>query len=283
MKKVLIVHDISCFGKCSTTVAMPIISSMELSGVLLPTSLLSTHTSGFEDYTFLNLNEEMKKIVEHWKSLDLKFDAAYVGYLGSIDQIEYLNEMIPELLTDDGKFYLDPVMADNGEFYPAFDEAYAKAMRTLCETADVIMPNQTEASFIYDIPYTEGEEGLEHVESLIEEINRKSKTSLILTGSGKDANDQTGAFYYDAETSEQGVIKDRLVGGSFHGTGDIFGSIAVGAHVNGASLKEATEIAVKTLPQMIDDSLDNPNMMRDGLDFEKSLGDLSQFARNLHA
>lgn len=242
---------------------------------------LSTHTAGFEDYTFLNLNDEMKKIVAHWQSLDLKFDAAYVGYLGSIDQIEYLNKTIPQLLTEDGKFYLDPVMADNGEFYPAFDAEYAKAMRTLCETADVIMPNQTEASFIYGIPYTEGEAGLDNVDALIEEINQTSKTSLILTGSGKDDGGQTGAFYYDADTDARGVIKDRLVGGSFHGTGDIFGSIAVGAHVNGASLEDATALAVHTLPQMIENSLDNPNMMRDGLDFEKSLGDLSQFVRQL--
>ncbi|MDO4680068.1 MAG: pyridoxamine kinase [Aerococcus sp.] len=280
MKKVLIVHDISCYGKCSTTVALPIISSMELAGVLLPTALLSTHTAGFKNYTCLDLSKEMPKIVEHWHSFNLKFDAIYVGYLGGIDQIHYLKETIPTLLSREGKFYLDPVMADNGEFYPAFNEDYAKEMRALCDMADVIMPNQTEASFIYDLPYQEGIGGLDVVDTLIQEA-KSHQQSLILTGAGYDDQGQTGAYYYDNESEEQGLLQDRFVGGRFHGTGDIFGSIVVGVHVNGASLKDATQLAVKTLPEMIEHSQMNENVMMDGLDFEKSLGDLSMFVRQL--
>ncbi|MDO4670556.1 MAG: pyridoxamine kinase [Aerococcus sp.] len=280
MKKVLIVHDISCYGKCSTTVALPIISSMELSGILLPTALLSTHTAGFKNYTVLDLSDEMPKIVNHWQSFGMKFDAIYVGYLGSAKQIHYLKETIPDLLTEDGKFYLDPVMADNGTFYPAFDESYAKEMRALCDMADVIMPNQTEAAFIYGLPYQEGIAGLKQVDDLVR-VAKAQKQSLILTGAGLDDEGHTGAYYYDHLTDESGLIQDRLVGGGFHGTGDIFGSIAVGAHVNGASLKAATELAVRTLPNMIDSSLSNPNVLMDGIDFETSLGDLSTFVRQL--
>ena len=112
MRNVLLVHDISCYGKCSSTVALPLLSMMGVSGTLLPTSLLSTHTgSGFEGFTFLDLSGEMKKIVAHWKRLGLQFDAAYVGYLGSSDQIDFLIQELPSLLKPGAKFYLDPVMA----------------------------------------------------------------------------------------------------------------------------------------------------------------------------
>ena len=112
MKNILIIHDTSSFGKCSTTVALPILSSMHLQGTILPTALLSTHTGpGFEGFTFLDLTDEMEKIVDHWHSFGLKFDAAYVGYLGSVRQIKFLEEELPKLLKDDAKFYLDPVMA----------------------------------------------------------------------------------------------------------------------------------------------------------------------------
>lgn len=280
MKKVLIVHDISCYGKCSTTVALPIISSMALSGVLLPTALLSTHTAGFEGYTCLDLSAEMPKIVDHWRSFGLKFDAVYVGYLGSVQQIHYLKTVIPELLTADGTFYLDPVMADNGAFYPAFDAQYAREMRALCEIADVIMPNQTEASFLYDLPYQEGVKGLEQVDTLLAEA-KKNQQSFILTGAGADGEGHTGAYYYDHKSGAHALLQDRLVGGSFHGTGDIFGSIAVGAHVNGASLEAATQLSVSTLPKMIAASQDNPNVLKDGLDFEVALGDLATFVQQL--
>ncbi|MDK6805213.1 pyridoxamine kinase [Aerococcus sp. UMB7834] len=280
MKKVLIVHDISCYGKCSTTVALPILSSMELTGTILPTALLSTHTGpGFENYTYLDLSQEMPKIVKNWQTYGLKFDAVYVGYLGNIQQIDFLLETLPDLLTEGGKFYLDPVMADDGAFYPGFDQAYADKMRSLCDIADLIMPNQTEASLIYGLPYQEGLVEDELFQQFVHACNQVKKTSLVLTGAGYDGEGQTGAHYYDADKDEEGLKQSDFIGRKLHGTGDIFGSILVGALVNGFSLADASALAVSKVSQALARSIDEPDVDREGLAFETLLGDLSAMVR----
>ncbi|MCZ0717090.1 pyridoxamine kinase [Aerococcus kribbianus] len=282
MKNVLIIHDISGYGKCSTTVALPILSSMELTGTLLPSALLSTHTGpGFEGFTFLDLKDEMPKITDHWKSFGLKFDAIYIGYLGHVAQIEFLSQELPALLADNGKIYLDPVMADNGQFYPGFDQNYAHAMRDLCRIADVVMPNQTEAAYLFDLDYKEGLWPEEKIQELEHALGQYTEAALVLTGAGFDEQGKTGAYFKDPVSDQSGLVQADFVGGSFHGTGDIFGSILVGASVNGADLAEATRIAVETLPKIIKISLDDPNMEQNGLQFERFLGDLSQYVREL--
>lgn len=284
MKNILIIHDTSSYGKCSTTVALPILSGMELQGTILPTALLSTHTGpGFEGFTFLDLTDEMEKIVDHWHSFGLKFDAAYVGYLGSIRQIKFLEEELPKLLKDDGKLYLDPVMADNGEFYYGFDQDYAKEMVNLCKIADVIMPNQTEASFMFDLEYTEGIWPQEKIDQFLHIVREQTNASVVLTGAGYDGESQTGAYYFDAETGDQGLATGPFVGGKFHGTGDIFGSIFVGAVANGAKVQEATQLAVDYIPRIIGKSLDDPNVQMNGLQFELFIGDLANYVRKLKA
>lgn len=282
MKNVLIIHDISGFGKCSTTVALPILSSMQLTGTLLPTSLLSTHTGpSFEGFTFLDLKDEMPKITAHWKSFSLKFDAVYIGYLGHIEQIEFLYHELPELVKPAGKIYLDPVMADNGSFYYGFDQDYAQAMRKLCRIADVIMPNQTEASFMYQLDYVEGIWDKTKIETLKAKIAEESDASVILTGAGFDDDGHTGAYFYDRSDQSEGLIQSEFVGGAFHGTGDIFGSIFVGAAENGASLQAATQLAVEMLPKIIARSLSDENMEQNGLQFEYFLGELFQSVEKL--
>lgn len=279
MKNVLIVHDISCYGKCSTTVALPIISSMELTGTLLPTSLLSTHTGpGFEQFTFLDLTEEMGKIVSHWKDLGLKFDGIYIGYLGAVSQIHFLVEQIPQLLKADGRVFLDPVMGDAGNFYYGFDKSYAKEMLKLVELADVIMPNHTEASYMYDLDYAEGKWTHDQVNAFVAKVRAHSNASIVLTGAGFDG-ERTGAYFNDVHTGEAALIQAKFIGGAFHGTGDIFGSILTGALVNGGTLGEAAKLAVVSVPKVIEASLSNPNMVQDGLDFEGILGDLTNYVR----
>lgn len=282
MKNVLIIHDASSFGKCSTTVALPILSGMELQGTILPTALLSTHTGPeFEGFTILDLTDEMEKIVNHWHSFGLQFDAAYVGYLGSVRQIKFLEKELPKLLKEDAKLYLDPVMADNGEFYYGFDQDYAKEMLKLCEMADIIMPNQTEASFMYDLDYVEGVWPQEKIDEFLRTVRQHTNASVILTGAGYDGENQTGAYYFDAKTGEQGLATGPFIGGKFHGTGDIFGSIFVGAVANGASIKDATQLAVDYIPRIIEKSLDDPDVMKNGLQFELFIGDLANFVRKL--
>ena len=154
MKRILTIQDISCLGKCSLTVALPIISAMGVETVILPTAVLSTHTM-FRGFTVKDLSDQLIPITEHWKSQNVKFDAIYTAYLGTAEEIEIAKTIFREFGGENTKIYIDPVMADNGKLYPAFDENYAKLNAGLCGEADVIMPNITEACFMTDTEYKE--------------------------------------------------------------------------------------------------------------------------------
>ena len=154
-KKVLTMQDISCYGQCSITVALPIISAWGYETAILPSAILSTHTSGFTNFTVHDLSNEIPKIINHWKNEGIKYDALYVGYLGEISHIDLVIQIKNELLNKDAIFVLDPVMGDNGKLYPAFNMDYVKAIRRLIKEADIILPNLTEACFLTDTPYKE--------------------------------------------------------------------------------------------------------------------------------
>ena len=147
MKRILTIQDISCIGKCSLTVALPIISALGVETAILPTAVLSTHTM-FNNFTFHDLTDEIVPITKHWKEENLDFDIIYTGYLGSARQIDLVADLFDEFKTENNLTIVDPVMADNGKLYPGFDEAYATQMTSLCAKADIIIPNITEASYL---------------------------------------------------------------------------------------------------------------------------------------
>jgi len=152
MKRILTIQDISCVGKCSLTVALPIISAMGVEAAILPTAVLSTHTM-FSRFTCEDLTNQIKPISEHWAEEKITFDAVYTGYLGSFEQIDLMKEFFDQFKTEENILFVDPAMADNGKLYPAFDEAFAKHMATLCAKADIIVPNITEACFMTGVEY----------------------------------------------------------------------------------------------------------------------------------
>ena len=154
-KKILTIQDISCYGQCSITVALPILSAWGYETAILPSAVLSTHTSGFKNFTVHDLSNEIPKIINHWKQEGLKYDVLYAGYLGEEQHIDLVIQIKNELLNKDGFFVLDPVMGDNGKLYPAFDDNYVKALKRLLKEADIILPNLTEACFLTDSKYLE--------------------------------------------------------------------------------------------------------------------------------
>lgn len=135
MKRIVSIQDISCFGKCSLTVALPITSVMGIETCAVPTAVLSTHTGGFTGYTYRDLTGDIPKIARHWKSIDLKFDAVCTGYLGSFEQIRLVSEFFDDFKTDDNLLIVDPVMGDKGKFYAGFTNEFAAEMRKLCSKA----------------------------------------------------------------------------------------------------------------------------------------------------
>ncbi len=243
MKKVVSIQDISCFGKCSLTVALPIISAMGIETAVIPTAVLSTHTGkGFENYTFRDLTGDIPAIAAHWKSMDLKFNGIYTGYLGSIKQVEIVSEFFDSFGNNDNFIVVDPVLGDGGTLYAGFTTEFVCEMRKLCAKADYIIPNMTEVSFLLDIPYTE-EYDEAYVCNVLKQLSMLGCRVPVLTGVCYD-NEHQGAVAYDSVSDKYYSSFGRNVNKRFHGTGDIFASVFTGAAILGKPLQKCLDIAV---------------------------------------
>ncbi len=242
-KRLLTIQDISCVGQCSLTVALPVISSFGTECAILPTAILSTHTAGFKGYTCSDFSDEIPNIVEHWKNENLKFDLIYTGYLCGKKQIELVKNAVNDLLINGGRFVVDPVMADHGKFYPAFDKEFARSMIELCSIADVIIPNITEACFLTDTEYIETGYLKDYVEELISKLLALGAKNVILTGVSFE-EDKLGVAVRSSLTEQtEYYFRERILH-NFHGTGDVYSSSLVGALSIGYDLFSAASLAV---------------------------------------
>ena len=177
--KILTIQDISCYGQCSITVALPIISAFGIETAVLPSAVLSTHTSGFSGYTFRDLTEDLPAIQKHWEEEGIYFDAIYTGYIGSIKQLDYIKDIIDSRLKPDGIVFVDPAMADYGEFYYGFDQDFADKMGELCKLGDYILPNTTEACYLLHKKW-KPDFSKEEMEKIAEELSNFTKKHVIL-------------------------------------------------------------------------------------------------------
>ena len=268
MKKILTIQDISCVGKCSLTVALPIISAMGVEAAILPTAVLSTHTM-FQNFQVRDLTDTVVPFSNHWKNEGIVFDGLYTGYLGSFDQIDLMKKLFDDFRTASNFTFVDPAMADNGKLYPAFDEAFAKYMATLCAKADYIVPNITEACFMTGTEFkTEYDET--YAKELLQKLAKLGAKVCILTGVGfRDGF--TGVMGYDTHTGEYYYYEHEKIPVSFHGTGDIFSSTCVGALVRGLSWQEAIQIAADYTAHCIRLTMDDPSKPWYGVNFEQAI------------
>ena len=242
-KRVAAIHDISGFGKCSLTVALPIISAAGIEVSAIPTAVLSTHTGGIEGFTYRDLTEDMAPFAKHWKSLNLHFNAIYSGFLGSFEQIDIVSNIFDMLKTDDTLIMVDPCMADNGKLYSIYNESMVSGMVKLCRKADIIVPNLTESAFMLNKPFIEGPYTKKYIEDTLKELATLGCKKVVITGVYFD--DKTlGAASYDCVKNEITYSFNKIVNGSFHGTGDVFASALLSGILNGFSLTESTQIAV---------------------------------------
>lgn len=272
-KKAVTINDISGMGRCSVTVACPVLSAAGIETSVLPTALLSTHTGGFKDYFFLDLTDEMTKIMKHWQSLDRRFDAIYSGYLGSSAQIEKVNEFI-DIFKDDNTFIMvDPVMGDAGRFYAGISEEYLDGMKKLCGRADVIVPNITEALFLLGKDYTEGPYTEAYIKDVMKEISTFGCKKIVLTGVCFDENN-VGAACYEPEVDSFSVFLAPRIEGFYHGTGDVFASALLSGLLNNKTLAESTKIAVDFTEDSIIRTRDAKADTRYGVYFEQELPSL---------
>lgn len=273
LKRVAAINDISGFGKCSLTVALPVISAMGIEVAAVPTAVLSTHTGGFPDFTYRDLTQDMRPIAEHWKSLGISFDAIYSGFLGSVEQVDIVSEFIDDFKGDDTVVLVDPAMADGGRMYATFDRTFALSMKRLCKKADIIVPNFTEAAFMLGEDYKEPPYERAYVEDILKRLCELGPSNVVLTGVAFDG-EQVGSASYDSNTGEISYSLAATVDGFFHGTGDVFASALLGAYMNGLSLARSAEIAVEYTHGCIVRTKQAGTDLRYGVDFEHGIPEL---------
>lgn len=238
-KKILTIQDISCLGQCSLTVALPVISACGVEACVLPSAVLSTHTTGFTGYTFRDLTEDMPAIRKHWMQEGVQFDAIYTGYLGSAQQIAYVADFFATTGKPDCLKIVDPAMADNGQLYPGFDLTFVENMKLLCGKADYLMPNITEAAFLTGLEYKEAYDR-SYIDALLQGLTALGAKNIILTGVSYTPG-KTGVVVME-NGSYQYYEHDRM-GKSCHGTGDVYASAFVGSLMRGKSAYDAARIA----------------------------------------
>lgn len=274
-KRIVAVHDLSGLGKCSLTVALPIISATGIECACIPTALLSTHTGGFEGFTRLDLSDEMEKIARHWNSLSLHVDGIYSGYLASSEQERQLQTILDLLAHENTKIIVDPVMADHGKYYHSFDDTMCDSFRRLCRRAHVITPNITEAAFLTGLEYRDPPHSLQYIETLLDLLLDMGPKIVTLTGV-QQSSTEIGVAAKSAEDKTFHFEKRVLYPGVFHGSGDIFASAFAALLIKEVPLGAALEIATDLVSESIERNLKRKTPRKYGVDFEGALGNYIQ-------
>ena len=274
--KILTIQDISCFGQCSITVALPIVSAFGIETAILPSAVLSTHTAGFTDFTVRDLTEDLPEIRKHWEKEGIDFDAIYTGFIASIEQLDYIKDIIDSRLKDEGLVFVDPAMADHGEFYNGFDQEFADAMGELCKLGDYILPNTTEACFILRKPWKE-EFTREEMLEMANELAAFTKRYVILKG---DANEEgkLGMIVLDKQESTCEIVYNDKIDYVSHGTGDVFASAFVGSTMVGKTPTQAAKIAGEFTKMAIEKTVGDENH-KYGVKFEKVIPHLCELLK----
>lgn len=273
--RVAAIHDMSGFGRCSLTVAIPVLSAMGVQCCPLPTAFLSTHTGGFTGFTFLDMTEEMPKVAAHWQELDLRFHTIYSGFLASERQIGIVSDFIRTFRRSDTLVVIDPVMGDDGKAYQTYTSALCSGMTHLAELADVITPNLTEAAFLLGRPYDQLPQEEAGLQELVRELGLHGRRSVVLTGVSLSPG-KTGAMCFDAKTSRTETVQVDMIAHPLLGTGDIFASVLTGALVRGDTLFSAAAQAADFVRACAVHTAAQDLPLREGVDFEPMLGLLTK-------
>ena len=273
VKKVAAVHDISCMGRVSLTVVIPILSTMGFQVCPLPTAILSNHTQ-YPSFSFLDLTEEMPRIIEQWEKLDVQFDAIYTGYLGSPQQVHIVSRFIQEFRTQNNFVVIDPVLGDNGKLYANFNEEMVKEMQHFITKADVITPNMTELFYLLGLPYKE-QLSDEELKGYLKQLSDKGPEIVIITSVPVPDNPRvTSVYAYNREGNRYWKITCPYLPAHYPGTGDTFTSVITGALLQGDSLPVALDRAAQFILQGIRSTFGYEYDNREGILLEKVLHNL---------
>lgn len=274
VKKVAAIHDLSGYGRASLTTIIPILSNMKVQVCPVPTAILSSHTGGFEGYSFIDLTDYMQEHINHWKKLDLEFDCIYSGFLGSPKQIEIVADFI-DFFGKKAKFtVVDPVMGDNGKLYRTMDNDMVVGMRNLIKKADIITPNFTEVMYLLGKEYDKNID-IEKVKEYLKELSNMGPKIVIATSVPEmeecKADKKTSVVAYDRENDVFWRVSCRYIPASYPGTGDAYTSVVIGSLLQGDSLPMAIERGVQFITQCIMASYGFKYPKKEGVLLEKML------------
>ena len=270
--KVLTIQDYSSFGQCSLSVALPIISAMGIETVSLPIALLSTHTSGFEGYTYVDLKNNVVPAATHYKKLGLNFDYIYLGYLGSSAAVKAVEQVCA--LYPDAKLIVDPAMAENGEYYDGITKDFAQSIAALCQKSYISLPNLSEACLLAGVEYSR----IQTRESILNICQRLENTGIkrfVITGIRADE----GMILAYCDDGEVKFISTQEVKGDFLGSGDVFASTFTGALAGGLDISQSLDVAVKYTQKTVEVTSQDKSHWY-GLKFEKTIPYLLKLLQN---
>lgn len=262
------VHDMSSVGRCALTVVVPALAAMGIQPIPLPTAVLSTHTGGYSGMASRDLTDYMDECVAHWKTLHLHLDAVYSGYLASVKQEETVRHLMQWQKREYGaKLIVDPVMGDEGRLYSAIPKEMPAYMRRLCNEADVITPNLTEAALMLNLPYPQGAVSREELLPMLTGFDAPVTiiTSVLLTD-GRHVN-----VCHLKETGQSFLCAYRRIPEHYPGTGDLFTSVLTGYLTKGMDSIEAMRRATAFLERVIQDTWQLQTEVRAGVQLELNL------------
>ena len=274
VKKVAAIHDLSGYGRSSLTSIIPILSSMKLQVCPVPTAVLSTHTGGFEGFSFLDLTDYMEQHIAHWKKLGLEFDCIYSGFLGSPRQIKIVADFVDFFGHKNNLTVIDPVLGDNGRLYGTMGKEMVEEMKKLIGKADIITPNFTEVTFLLDKEYKKEISEAEIKQWLIELAAMGPKIVIATSVPDEDSHStdrKTNVVAYDRENNVFWKVSCKYIPASYPGTGDAYTSVVIGSLLQGDSLPIAIERGVQFITQCILASYGFKYPNREGVLLERML------------
>ena len=267
MKRIVTLQDISCVGRCSITVALPILSAMGVECGILPTAVLSTHTM-FKTFTVKDRSDQIEPISDAWEKEGITFDGIYTGYLASGSQCRQVCDFFGRFGRPDNLILVDPAMADNGKLYAAFDSSFPAEMAKVCAHADIILPNITEASLLTGLPYRT-EYGPDYIEALSEKLLELGCKTAVITGVSYEP-DQLGVTYLDRSGKKFSYFTRRCPQ-SYHGTGDLYSSTVLGGLMRGLSLGDSLALAADFVVACIEATAVSQSARWYGVEFESQI------------
>jgi len=281
MKKVALINDLSGFGKCSLTAAIPVISVMGIQACPLPTAILSAQT-GFETYYCDDYTDRMDYFTNYWKKMGVAFDGIYSGFLADSRQIEKVLHFLKEFEKEDTFYLADPVLGDHGKGYGIFSEELLQGMKELTKRATVITPNLTELCMLAEVDYEElvshrqDEDYIARIEALCRELLQKATRpqTIMVTGILRHREGRERVGNLGVSRQECVYLENPYTGKGFSGTGDLFASVICGSMINGLSVKEAMEKAAFFLQDAIEEASAKGTPTVHGVQFEKYLSRL---------